>query len=65
MKMEKVRNCPKCGSDKRLFERYFGNPFSIEGESKDSKFVVKVAIDVCMDCNNVYASKWETIRVGD
>jgi len=59
--MRSIRNCPKCGSNRPLMRRYFNKPLvSISDLSDDKKFVVEADIDVCMNCNTVYATRWET-----
>jgi hypothetical protein len=46
--------------------KYFETPlFTKTKLSKDQAFVVSIDFDICMDCNAVYASKWETTRRED
>ena len=64
--MRSVRNCPKCGANRPLYKKYFGIPWAeVNQLTPDRQFVVKAEIDICMSCNTVYATKWETIRRED
>jgi len=64
--MRSVKNCPKCGSSRNLMQKYFGEPLmKISKVTPDEKFIVEASIDICMNCNTVYANRWETIRVED
>ena len=45
-------------------QKYFGEPLmKISKITPDEKFIVEASIDICMNCNTVYANRWETIRV--
>ncbi len=62
--MESIRNCPYCGSSKTLFRKYFGTPlWSFKEKTSNGEFEVEIEMDICMDCNAVYTTKWKTTRL--
>lgn len=64
--MRSIKNCPCCKEHKPLCQRQFGTPLmALTQRSKDNQFIVSLEIDVCTNCNNVYATRWQTIRTDD
>lgn len=64
--MRNIKNCPCCKEHKPLCQRHFGVPLmALTQRSKDYQFIVSLEIDICSNCNNVYATRWATVRATD
>lgn len=64
--MRNIKNCPHCSEKKPLCKKYFGEPLmGMSKLSQDKEFMVQFEIDVCMNCNTVYATSWSTTRMTD